>query len=180
MNLQVARPRVGELVFHLYNRPLHPEIFEVYAERRLVREKQNVHVRITRSGHVVTWERNDVWITEVAAASSDALPDNSLLQHRIRGEQFGQVMIRPDIRYQMSSQVETLPWEIYLHIHDEILADGARRGILFNFQPNHRLALAPLGFLTIEGNARSLVIQAFHTFPEECTVVKSQSLIDLL
>jgi hypothetical protein len=180
MNVQIARPRVSDLVFHLYNRPLHPEIFEVFAERRLACDTQNVHVRITRSGHVLTWERNDVWITEVTAASGDELPDNSLLNHRLRGEQVGQVQVRPDIRYQMSTQVETLPWEIFLHVHDEILADGMRRGILHNFQPNHRLALAPLGFLTIEGNKRSLVVQAFHTFPEECTIVKSQSLIDIL
>lgn len=180
MNVQIARPRVSDLVFHVYNRPLHPEIFEIYAERRLTHDTQNVQVRITRSGHVLTWERNDVWITEVTAASTDELPENCLLHQRLRGEQVGEVLIKPDIRYQMSTQVETLPWEIFLHVHDEILADGARRGILHNFQPNHRLALAPLGFLTIEGSRRSLVIQAFHTFPEECTVVKSQSLIDLL
>ncbi|MCI0464981.1 MAG: DUF2617 family protein, partial [Gemmataceae bacterium] len=74
--------------------------------------------------------------------------------------------------------VETLQPEIYLHVHDEILADGGKRGLLHNFQPNHRLLLAPLGFVTAEARAGCLFLSTFHTFPEEHTVVKSQSLIE--
>ena len=82
------------------------------------------------------------------------------------------------IHYEMSFQVEVLPPEIFLHVHDEILSDGSKRGLLHNFQPNHRLALAPLGFVTAETRAGCLFISAFHTFPEEHTIVKSQSLIE--
>jgi hypothetical protein len=82
------------------------------------------------------------------------------------------------MHYQMSFQVESLSPEVYLHVHDEILADATSRGFLHNFQPHHRLALAPLGFVAVEGQSRSLVIHTFHTFPDDLTVVKSQSLIE--
>jgi hypothetical protein len=84
----------------------------------------------------------------------------------------------PGINYQASFQVETLPLEIFLHVHDEILADGGKRGLLHNFQPNHRLAVAPLGYIEVEARPDCLFLSTFHTFPEENTVVKSQSLIE--
>ncbi len=179
MALQLCRPRVGDLVFQLYDRPLHPEFFDVLAMRRVQRDDQQVTLRITRTGHVITWETPQACLTEVAAALDDPLPDrHRLLDYRIRGEHHGAVPCRGGAHYQMSFQVEVLPPEIFLHVHDEILADGAKRGFLHNFQPNHRLSLAPLGFLTLEGRADCLVIHAFHTFPDEHTIVKSQSLIE--
>jgi hypothetical protein len=78
----------------------------------------------------------------------------------------------------MSFQVEVLPPEIFLHVHDEILVDGGKRGLLHNFRPNIRLALAPLGFVTVEARAGCLFLSSFHTFPDEFTVVKTQSLIE--
>ena len=84
----------------------------------------------------------------------------------------------PGLHYQTSFQVETLPQEIFFHVHDEILRDGAKRGLLHNFQPNHRLALAPLGYVTVEAWSGCLLLSSFHTFPGENTVVKTQSLIE--
>ena len=78
----------------------------------------------------------------------------------------------------MSFQVETLPPEIFAHVHDEILADGNKHGLLHNFQPTHRLALAPLGYVAVESRPSCLLLSAFHTFPAEHTIVKSQSLIE--
>ena len=49
---------------------------------------------------------------------------------------------------------------------------------MHNFQPNHRLALVPLGFVTIEAWAGHLLFSSFHTFPDEHTIVKTQSLIN--
>ena len=64
-----------------------------------------------------------------------------------------------------------LPQEVFFHVHDEILADGGKRGLLHNFQPNHRLSLAPLGFVAAEGRAGCLILTTFHTFPDEHAVV---------
>ena len=58
------------------------------------------------------------------------------------------------------------------------MADGGKRGLLYNFQPHHRLAVSPLSFVTVEARAGCLFLTTFHTFPDEHTVVKSQSLIE--
>jgi hypothetical protein len=179
MSVDSLRPRVAKLVFQLYGRPIHPEFFDILATRKIQREDYELTVRITRSGHVLTWENRNVCLTEVTAAADQPLPERGrLLSYRMRGEHSDSIAWAHGVSYQMSFQVETLPQEIFLHVHDEILADGGKRGLLHNFQPNHRLSLAPLGFVIAEGRPGCLCLTTFHTFPDENTVVKSQSLIE--
>ena len=179
MNAFSLRPRVSDLVFQLYGRPLHPELFDILAVRRIQHDGADVTVRITRTGHVISWDTRGMHLTEVAAAAEPVLPTKRrLLSHRLRGEQSNSIVCAQGISYQMNFQVETLAPEVYLHLHDEILADGAKRGLLHNFQPHHRLALAPLGFVTAEARAGCLFLNSFHTFPDEQTIVKTQSLIE--
>jgi hypothetical protein len=180
MSVYLLRPRVADLVFQLHGRPIHPEFFDILASRKIQREDFELTVRITRTGHVVSWERQGLILTEVATSADLAVPSTKrLLNYRVRGEHTDSVTCAAGVRYQMSFQVEALPEEIFMHVHDEILADGAKRGLLFNFQPNHRLSLSPLGLVTAESGPNCLILSSFHTFPDENTVVKTQSLIEI-
>jgi hypothetical protein len=179
MGVPFVRPPVCDLVFQLYGRPLHPELFDILAVRKIRREDYELTVRITRTGHVISWENADVHLTEVTAAAEQDLPQKRrLLDYRLRSEHNGRLACAHGIHYQMSFQVEVLPPEIFLHVHDEILADGGKRGLLHNFPSHHRLAVAPLGFVSAEARPRCLILSTFHTFPTEHTVVKTQSLIE--
>ena len=92
----------------------------------------------------------------------------------MRGEHSSRFQCCHNIVYQTSFQVETLPEEIYLHVHDEILADGTKRGFLHNFQPNPRLAIAPLGCCVVaEARQNCLMVSTFHTFPQENTAIRN-------
>src|SRR5438309_1623613 len=179
MNSFQVRPRVSELVFQVYGRPLHPELFDVLVMKRFEREDYTLRVWITRTGHVITWENAEVLLTETTAAADQELPESRrLYRYRLRGEHAASLPCCHGIVYQTSFQVETLPPEIFLHVHDEILADGGKRGVLHNFQPNHRLAIAPLGYIDIEARPTCVFLSTFHTFPDENTVIKSQTLIE--
>jgi hypothetical protein len=158
---------------------LHPELFDILAVRKIQREDYDLTVRITRTGHVISWDNPDVHLTEVTAAADQELPERRrLLHYRMRCEQNGHLLCAHGIHYQMSFQVEVLPPDIFLHVHDEILADGSKRGFLHNFPASHRLAVAPLGFISAEARAGCLIVSTFHTFPGEYTIVKTQSLIE--
>jgi hypothetical protein len=179
MGVHSLRPPVSDLVFQLYGRPLHPELFDIRATRRVQRDGYELVVRITRTGHVISWENADVYLTEVTAAAEQPLPEKRRLLHsRLRGERSDKLVCAHGVSYQVSFQVEVLPPEIFQHVHDEILLDGSKRGLLHNFQPHQRLALAPLGFVAVEARAGCLFLSTFHTFPDEHTVVKTQSLIE--
>jgi hypothetical protein len=179
MNAHLLRPPVSDLVFQVYGRPLHPELFDILAVRKIQRDDYELTVRITRTGHAITWENKHVHFTEVAAAADQPLPDRRcLLNYRLRGEQNATLPWSHGISYQISFQVEVLTPEIFLHVHDEIVADGGKRGLLHPFHAHQRLALAPLGFVAAETRAGCIFLSTFHTFPDENTVVKSQSLIE--
>jgi hypothetical protein len=179
MNLHLVRPPVAHLVFQLYGKPLHPELFDILATRKFERADYQVRVHITRTGHVLTWENTDVLLTEVADAEQGLTERRRLLNFRLRGEHSATLRCCHGVVYQTSFQIETLTPEIFLHVHDEILADGGKRGLLHNFQPNHRLAVAPLGYVTLETRAGCLFVSCCHTYPEENAVVKSQTLIEM-
>ena len=107
------------------------------------------------------------------------LPDRrQLLHYRLRYEQTGRLLCAHGISYQMSFQVEMLSPELFLTVHDEIRADGEKRGMLHYFSAGPRYELSPLGFVTADARPGCLLLSTFHTVPSEYTVVKTQSLIE--
>src|SRR5262249_14510304 len=72
--LSIVRPPVADLIFRVYGRPLHPELFDVLAMRQIRHADFVLTVRITRTGHVISWEDDNVHLTEVTAAADQELP----------------------------------------------------------------------------------------------------------
>ena len=178
MGVPLVRPKVAEIVFRLYDRPLHPELFDAVAARSVARDDGRLTVRLTRTGHALSWIGSGVHLEEVIASAGAELPEAGLrLAHRFDGGWRGQTAL-PAVRYQASSQVEVLEPEQFVHVHAELLADGARKGLVFHCRENNRVGLSPLGVVIVEALPRCLSIHAFHTFPDELAVVKTQSLIE--
>jgi hypothetical protein len=106
-----VRPPVAELVFRLYDRPLHPELFDVLAARRVDRDGYRLCVAVTRAGHTLTWSCGAACVAEVTATADQELPAaGRRLGHRLGGgERTGRCDPAPGVRYHVSSQVEVLP-----------------------------------------------------------------------
>jgi hypothetical protein len=172
------RPSIRQLSFRLYDRPLHPELFEVLAHRRIRRAGFTLHLWLTNTGHAISWQNRRACLTEVTAADQQLPEYGQLLQRELRGERCDMLGAMPGVNYQVSFQVEVLPPDHFANVHHEILADGGKHGLLHFFAPNHRLALSPLGAVQIEAWDGCLSLSTFHTFPDECAVVKTQSLIE--
>lgn len=175
-----VRPKVAELMFQLYGRALHPELFEVHQSSLVERGGYSAKIDITSAGHVVTWRYDGLILTEVATAAHHPLPQRRrLLQYRLHGERSDEVECRGGIRYQMSFQLEPVEPEIFWTFQDELARDGKQRGMLHMFDASGRMALGALSYINVETRNRSLLVQAFHTFPDDCAIVKSQSLFEL-
>ncbi len=175
-----VRPNVKELVFQLYGRSLHPELFEIHARRQIERNAYQATVAITSGGHVLTWRKAGLTLTEVAASGSQPLPQKRrLLSYRLCGERSDQVECRGGIRYHTSFQLESVEPEVFWTFQQELCTDGGRNGILHRFQSSGRLALGAMSWLNIESRTKSLFVQAFHTFPDDLAIVKSQSLFEV-
>lgn len=174
-----VRPRAAELVFQLYGRALHPELFEVCASRGIERGGWSATVTITGLGHVVTWRRDALTLTEVTTAADAPLPvKRRLLSHRIGGERSERLECRDGTRYATCFQVERADPEVFWTVQQEFAAAGEKRGLVHRFAARGRLALGALSWIDVETRPRSLLVQAFHTFPDDLAIVKTQSLFE--
>jgi hypothetical protein len=175
-----VRPKVAELVFQLYGRALHPELFEVYQSRTVRRGGYEAKIDITSAGHVVAWRHEGLTLTEVATAAHHPLPEKRrLLQYRLRGEHNDQLRCRGGVSYQVSFQLEPVDAQLFWTFQDELAHDGRREGMLQRFDSSGRMALGALSYINVQSRNRSLLIQAFHTFPDDYAIVKIQSLFEL-
>ena len=175
-----ARPKVTALVFQLYGRSLHPELFETHATRTIERGRYSAIVSITSAGHLVTWRRDGLTLTEVAADANQPLPHKRrLLSYRLSGEQSDRLECRGGPCYQMSFQLERVTPEEFWAFQGELAAGGIKHGLLHQFGSSGRLATGALSWIDIETRARGLSVQAFHTFPDDLAIVKSQSLFEV-
>ena len=174
-----VRPRAAELVFQLYGRVLHPELFEICATRSIDRGGYSATIAITGAGHLVTWRKDGLTLTEVATSQRQPLPQRRwLLSHRIAGERSDRMECRGGAAYQTCFQLETVEQEVFWSFQQELATEGARRGLLHRFESSGRLALGALSWVTVETRPRSLLVQAYHTFPDDLAIVKSQSLFE--
>ncbi len=175
-----VRPKVAELVFQLYGRALHPELFEVYSTRTVERGDYQATIDITSAGHVVTWRYQGLILTEVAASAQHPLPQKRrLLSYRLRGERQDRVECRGGCRYQFNFQLEPVEPEVFWTYQQELSLEGVRQGMLHTFDSSGRMALGALSYIHVETRNRSLLVQAFHTFPDDYAIVKSQSLFEI-
>jgi len=174
------RPKAGELVFQVFGRPLHPELFEICSTRSLDRGGYAATVSITGGGHVVTWRHEGLTLTEVATGAGQPLPQRRrLLSHRIASERSDRLQCRGGATYQTCFQLESIAPELFWSFQEEILTAGGRRGLLHHFEAGGRLSLGAVSWIDVETRPRSLLVQAFHTFPDDLAIVKSQSLFEI-
>jgi hypothetical protein len=175
-----VRPKVAELTFQLYGRSLHPELFEIFKTAKLERGGYAARVDITSAGHIVTWRYGGITLTEVAASAQHPLPQKRrLMSYKLKGERHDRVECRGGITYQVSFQLETVTPEIFWHFQQELTHDAEREGLLYQFEASGRLAIGALSYIHFETRNRNLLVQAFHTFPDDYAIVKSQSLFEL-
>lgn len=178
--MPIVRPKVAELIFQLYGRALHPELFEVHQTRTVSRGGYEAKVQITSAGHLVTWRHDGVTLTEVAAAANHPLPQRRrLLSHRLRGEHSERIECRGGCKYEVNFRLEPLDPALFWSLQQQLIQDGARQGMLHAFDASGRVSLGAVSYINLQTRDRSLSLQAFHTFPDDNAIVKSESVFRL-
>ena len=74
-----VRPKVTDLTFHLFGRSVHPELFDACASRVVERSNYRIQINITSVGHLISFLREGLIVTEVCASPHQPLPQ----QHRL-------------------------------------------------------------------------------------------------
>lgn len=180
MTVGFVRPSVAELSLHVFERSLHPELFDVRAQTVIRQPNYVACSQICESGHVVTFRCGQTTLTEVVAPGIQPLPERKrVLCRRLKGCRDESLNVPSGVNIHMSYQVERLPPEVFLNMHEELLLDCQRAPLSHCFSSQNRLSPAALSFIQADVWPNSLLIHAFHTFPDDCAIVKTQSLYEL-
>lgn len=175
-----ARPKVAELVFQLYGRSLHPELFEVYQSRTIQRGDYEAQIQITSAGHLITWRYAGITLTEVATAAHHPLPDKRrLMSHRLRGDRTDQLECRGGIKYDVAFSLEPANTERFYAYQKELTLQATRKGLLHQFDSSGRWETGAISYINVDSRDKLFRVQAFHTFPDDCAVLKIQSSFQL-
>ncbi len=154
-------------------------------------------IQITSAGHVVTWRHGGLTLTEVCASSHQPLPQKRrLMSHGVNGEQADRVECRGGVTYEVNFALETISpdkFQAYQKefdlmslkghsepIHEGTLDEGAST-LLHRFEASGRVGktLGAVSFIDVQARDRSLRVRAMHTFPDDCAIVKSESVFKL-
>jgi hypothetical protein len=175
-----VRPKIAELVFQLYGRSLHPELFEIYESRTITRGNYQAHVQITSAGHLVTWQYEGITLTEIATAAHHPLPKKRrLMSHRLKGDRTDQLECRGGIKYEVAFSLEPANSERFINYQKELSLQATRQGLLHQFDSSGRWETGALSYINVESRDKVFRVQAFHTFPDDCAVLKIQSSFQL-
>ena len=101
------------------------------------------------------------------------------MSYKLKGERSDRLECRGGVTYQVSFQLEPVSPEVFWMFQQELTADGEHKGLLQRFEPSGRMAMGALSYINVETRSRSMLIQAFHTFPDDFAIVKSQSMFKL-
>lgn len=180
MPVSYARPNVAHLMFQLYSRSVHPELFSIYAGTELRQEQFSATLRICEAGHVVSFAWQGRCVTEVVTTREQPLPQRKrLIATQLRGSRDDSAVVDENLNYHVSYQLEQLDPEVYLSFHEELLIDARRVAVAHQFPAANRMAPGPLSLIRADATSDGLLVHAFHTFPENCAVVKTQSLFEI-
>ncbi len=179
MGVGHGRSRFADLSFHVFDRPVHPDWFSVRQHRRLTSQGWEADLRVIEGGHTVVFRSGTVWLTEVLSGPQTELPGaGRLFQSRVRHERTATLQPGAAVEYQTSFEVERVDPEVFAHLSDEMTLDAAPGRMFHRFAPENRLAPAPIVHIRFEARTRGLTVHAFHTYPEERAIVRTQSLFE--
>lgn len=176
-----VRPKITALNFHLFARPVHPELFQVCASRTFERERYSLSINISTDGHFITFRHQDFILTEVSAALHHPLPKrNVVVSHPVDAPHTGLITHKDSIEYQSEVEMESVAPHTFVTIAQQLDKRIECEGLVHRFDSNGRLAFGAISYINVQSFREHVKIRSFHTFPDTCAVMKSESQFKLL
>ncbi len=170
---------IEELTFSLFQRPLHPELFQIYASRQLKTENYEAIIWVTGCTHVVSVFAGDVCLSEVISTPGQMLPSRGLIERfQFRGPRTHKCTVSRQISYMTDFQVEKMSPNLYRQSYTDLEQFARNRGVFVKFPGLEVGGLQPFCYIDFEARRSELHIHTFAAYPDQVTMVKTQSLFD--
>ena len=171
---------IDELTFHLFQRPLHPELFNIYAKREIKIEKYEALIWVTGCTHVVSVFAPDICLSETVSSPSQMLPQRGLVERfNFRGPRSHKCTLSKGMSYMTDFQIERMSPNLYRQSHIDLEKFARNRGIFVNFPDKKVDGMEPFCYIDFEARRGELHIHTFSAYPDQVSMIKTQSLFEL-
>lgn len=179
MSVQFARSDISKLMFELYSRSVHPELFQSYAELEIPHQFYTAEISICDFGHVISLRDDHQTVTEVATMLGYPLPEcDRVIYKRLQGTNTHSCNFSNGLSYQCSFHLEQLDPIVFQKIHEELVLDCLKADVAYQFPSSNRFMPGPVSLIKTEEFPQSLLVHSYHTYPESHAIVKTQSLFE--
>lgn len=179
MTLSVARPDAADLLLQTFGRALHPDLLCHHRAAVVSFPGLVLDIRLIAAGHAFVLQTASQTLTEVMSDRHDIYPVRGrLFEQKLKGCRTETIQFEGGVRYDVSCTLERLSLSVFLRQHEELVADGAKATLFAEFPGGNRFSPGPVSVIRAEVCRHSVVVHAFHTFPDQLAVVKTQSLVE--
>ncbi len=176
----VAVPQSGDLHLFVYDRLMHPELFKHFGNFRVEQTRYFADIWIVGLSHVCTVTCGQQVISELIVRDSDLFPSRGVLSRfRLKGERDHERKTNDGWQYLVSTQVETMEEALYKSVHMDLQRHAAKRGWYRVYEQWSDGELMPFTYIDHEARDSEFHLHAFHAFPQERTIVKTQSIFEM-
>lgn len=173
--------RVDDLHLYLYERALHPELFEIHRVARVQQRRYQAEIWLLNLSHVVTFQTLKGHVTELVFPPGELLPKAGLAtSFRFRGERDHHQTLATGVTYILSTQVERMTTQVFPSSYRELARHAQRKGL--SAFPNGEEDVengSPFSYVDFEPRDHEFHVYAFHVFPSDLTILKTQSIFEL-
>ena len=170
------RPTIAEHALYVFGRSIHPELFQVYRTRRVQRNRYTARIDITGDGHIITFVCGPTVISEVVCSSNQVLPQRRrLVASPVRGKFQHDLDRHSRMRYTTECERETVSPDMFWMVQTQLQRSSCESELLQTFDSSGRIAYGAVSYLHIDERENQMSVRAFHTFPDDHTILKSVS-----
>lgn len=179
MEPQQSKVAIEGLTYSLFQRPLHPELFEIYASRKIRTDNYQTSIWITGCTYVVSVFVGNDCLSEVIGGPKQLLPKHGLVERfQFRGPRSHKCTVSKKLSYITDFQVEKMSENLYRQSHKDLEQFSKSRGIFVKFPRSSTNNLQPFCYIDFEVRRKELHVHAFAGYPDQVTMIKIQSLFD--
>ena len=175
------RPTVAEHVLSVFGRSVHPELLQTYKTRTIARSNYRARIDITSDGHLVSFTGSrGATLSEVVGSLQQTLPQQrKLMSMLLRGRYVEEIRGKRGLRYRSEFELEQVSAEMFWMLQNQLKNCSSQDELIHAFDSSGRIPFGAISFVHMEARERQLLIQAFHTFPDDYSIVKSVSVFSI-
>ncbi len=187
-----ARVRAADLRYHLFDRSVHPELYEVLRRAELEEKAYRAVLSITGQSHVISVRSGGETVTEILAPPEVSLPRIGLRSSVQLGRTSREEVTRMDgpIHYRTAFRVETFPPAAYRDMQQVLLSAEAFQRIKLFFDTGETPApgvpldpsrdFTPFALIDFRHKPRRLDVLSVHASPADLTIVTVDSRFEIV